>query len=60
MKMSRVNWKNLDSVIAYCKTLSKPPKFECIVVKHKNRSNYNITHASRTDLYTPDMVVWKG
>lgn len=38
----RINWRDLDAVIAYAKKLGHGT----IVYKHPDRDNYNITHLS--------------
>lgn len=48
-----IDYTNLSQCVELAKKMSGT-----IVVKHDGRPNYNITHASRTDLYRPDEVVW--
>lgn len=48
--MDNIDWNNLDQVKLYCDTLNKCAKTfasRSIVIKHKDRDNYNITHISR-------------
>jgi len=45
--MTDMDWSNLAQVKAYAVKLGKGQ----MVVKHKSRPNYNITHASRNDLW---------
>lgn len=51
----KVDWHNLESVKAYARRLGSGH----IVMKDPNRSNYNICHAERTELYGPEMVVFR-
>ena len=54
-----IDYKDLDSVIALAKKLNSPT-YPQVAYKNPMRPNYNITHASRTDLYKPEWVVWSG
>lgn len=40
----KLNWKDLNEVIDACREMPG-----CIVVKHEDRDNYNITHLARRD-----------
>lgn len=51
--LRKVDWNDLDSVKDYAEKLGPG----MVVIKHPDRNNYNITHASRTDLYDPSWVV---
>lgn len=43
----KIDWTNLESVQALARKLGGGQ----VVVKHHDRPNYNITHASRRDLW---------
>ena len=45
--VKRIDWNSPSSVIAMAKQLGPG----MVVVKHDTRSNYNITHRSRRDLW---------
>lgn len=45
--MPKIDWSNLRQVATYATSLGPG----LLVVKHKTRANYNITHASRPDLW---------
>jgi len=50
--MFSVDWHDLRQVIMYAKPLGKGQ----LVVKHASRDNYNITHATRSDLWNKPTV----
>lgn len=50
--MPKLDWKNLGEVVKYAKALGAG----MLVVKHEGRPNYNITHASRHDLWDKPSV----
>jgi hypothetical protein len=53
MDIFSMDWTDLNKVIALCKTMPGT-----IVIKYTGRLNYNITHASRSDLWQkPDVTV---
>jgi hypothetical protein len=54
---SPVDWNDKESVIAYAKHLARTAVSDMVVFKHPSRSNYNITHAERTDRYEKAWVV---
>lgn len=45
-----VDWANFEAVCKYCDELNAEakPGFESVVVRHKGKTTYNITHASRS------------
>jgi hypothetical protein len=49
----RIDWMDKAAVVAFANRLGTGQT----VFKHPDRSNYNITHTSRTDRYHPDWVV---
>lgn len=51
-----VDYANRAAVIAYAKRLGKG----MTVYKHPDRTNFNITHTSRTDLYQTGWVVFQS
>lgn len=51
--LNTIDWCDEQSVVRYARTF----KSRMTVYKHPDRSNYNITHTSRTDLYLPEWVV---
>lgn len=55
--MLNIDWSNKEQVVKLAHKMHRP-SMEQVVFKHPNRSNYNITHASRTDRYDPSWVVW--
>jgi len=50
-----INYSNLPEVIELAKTLGKNQT----VFKHPERTNYNITHTSRSDRYKVEWVVFQ-
>lgn len=49
-----MNWNNLPEVIALAKKLGPG----MVVIKHSDRTNYNITHAERRDRWdNPNITV---
>lgn len=54
--MNKIDWCNKEQVIAYAKQFGKGQT----VFKNPTRSNYNITHTSRTDQYKKEWVVYQS
>lgn len=50
-----LNWADKDAVIAYARKLGPG----VVVIQRPGRDNFNIVHASRPDLYTLSMVVYR-
>lgn len=50
--MDKIDWQNLESVKALARKFGSGQ----LVVKHDDRPNYNITHASRPDLWDKPTV----
>jgi hypothetical protein len=50
-----IDYSDKEQVIAFANKLGKG----MTVYKDPSRSNYNITHTSRTDQYLPDWVVFQ-
>ena len=55
--MFNIDWMNKEQVVKLARKFHRPG-LEQVVYKNPLRSNYNITHASRTDLYDQSWVVW--
>ena len=51
----KLDWTDLDVVIAYAKRLGK----DQVVVKHPNRANYNITFASCPERYEGAEILFR-
>lgn len=49
-----INWTDKESVIAYAERLGS----DCVVYKHPERANFNITHKDRLDRYKSEWVVY--
>lgn len=55
-----MDWSDKAAVIAAAKRMNATSRAQNVIVyKHPDRTTYNITHLSRTDLYMPDWVVWQ-
>jgi hypothetical protein len=50
MRLTDVDWSDLNSVIKYAKTL----RDRHVVIKCHNRSNYNVVHYARKALWHSD------
>jgi hypothetical protein len=49
----KIDWENKDAVIEYARKLGRG----MTVFKSPHRSNYNICHTERTELYSPSEIV---
>ena len=55
MNIGKTDWTSLESVKEAAKKLGKGQ----VVYKNPARNNYNITHATRTDVYKREWVLFE-
>jgi hypothetical protein len=57
--LSAINWHDLYAVIEVARQLATPTCHQ-VVVKHLNRTNYNICFESRPETYADAKVEWNS